>query len=169
MCERVVKVTPPHPVCYPVASYRVGLDVSIALEFRTTRTNGVLLTVSNQDKDGLGLEIVQGKVTNHKIVINFAATQGNRINQSESSHDSFSSQLLFHVDNGAGRITAEHAPDGAGFCDGLWHAVTATKLRHKLELEVDGRKSRAESPNARSSTCDTNDPIYVGGYPGMKP
>ncbi|XP_023808537.1 laminin subunit alpha-2 isoform X2 [Oryzias latipes] len=117
-----------------VASYRVGLDVSIALEFRTTRTNGVLLTVSNQDKDGLGLEIVQGK-------------------------------LLFHVDNGAGRITAEHAPDGAGFCDGLWHAVTATKLRHKLELEVDGRKSRAESPNARSSTCDTNDPIYVGGYP----
>uniref|UniRef100_A0A8C8DYG7 Basement membrane-specific heparan sulfate proteoglycan core protein n=1 Tax=Oryzias sinensis TaxID=183150 RepID=A0A8C8DYG7_9TELE len=117
-----------------VASYRVGLDVSIALEFRTTRTNGVLLTVSNQDKDGLGLEIVQGK-------------------------------LLFHVDNGAGRITAEHAPDGASFCDGLWHAVTATKLRHKLELEVDGRKSRAESPNARSSTCDTNDPIYVGGYP----
>uniref|UniRef100_A0A3P9JCB4 Laminin G domain-containing protein n=1 Tax=Oryzias latipes TaxID=8090 RepID=A0A3P9JCB4_ORYLA len=117
-----------------VASYRVGLDVSIALEFRTTRTNGVLMTVSNQDKDGLGLEIVQGK-------------------------------LLFHVDNGAGRITAEHAPDGAGFCDGLWHAVTATKLRHKLELEVDGRKSRAESPNARSSTCDTNDPIYVGGYP----
>uniref|UniRef100_A0A8C7Z5D4 Basement membrane-specific heparan sulfate proteoglycan core protein n=1 Tax=Oryzias sinensis TaxID=183150 RepID=A0A8C7Z5D4_9TELE len=113
---------------------QVGLDVSIALEFRTTRTNGVLLTVSNQDKDGLGLEIVQGK-------------------------------LLFHVDNGAGRITAEHAPDGASFCDGLWHAVTATKLRHKLELEVDGRKSRAESPNARSSTCDTNDPIYVGGYP----
>uniref|UniRef100_A0A8C7Z8U8 Basement membrane-specific heparan sulfate proteoglycan core protein n=1 Tax=Oryzias sinensis TaxID=183150 RepID=A0A8C7Z8U8_9TELE len=122
-----------------VASYRVGLDVSIALEFRTTRTNGVLLTVSNQDKDGLGLEIVQGK-------------------------------LLFHVDNGAGRITAEHAPDGASFCDGLWHAVTATKLRHKLELEVDGRKSRAESPNARSSTCDTNDPIYVGGYPdGVHP
>ncbi|KAF6732239.1 Laminin subunit alpha-2, partial [Oryzias melastigma] len=117
-----------------VASYRVGLDVSIALEFRTTRTNGVLLAVSDQDKDGLGLEIVQGK-------------------------------LLFHVDNGAGRITAEHAPEGADFCDGRWHAVTATKLRHKLELEVDGRKSRAESPNARSSTCDTNNPVYVGGYP----
>uniref|UniRef100_A0A3B3CR66 Laminin G domain-containing protein n=1 Tax=Oryzias melastigma TaxID=30732 RepID=A0A3B3CR66_ORYME len=117
-----------------MASYRVGLDVSIALEFRTTRTNGVLLAVSDQDKDGLGLEIVQGK-------------------------------LLFHVDNGAGRITAEHAPEGADFCDGRWHAVTATKLRHKLELEVDGRKSRAESPNARSSTCDTNNPVYVGGYP----
>lgn len=49
----------------PVASYRVGLDVSIAFEFRTSRTNGVLLAVSNQANDGLGLEIVQGKVQNN--------------------------------------------------------------------------------------------------------
>lgn len=47
-----------------VPSYRVGLDVSIALEFRTSRTNGVLLAISNQASDGLGLEIVQGKVHN---------------------------------------------------------------------------------------------------------
>ncbi|XP_072218688.1 laminin subunit alpha-2 [Leuresthes tenuis] len=117
-----------------VSSYRVGLDVLIALEFRTSRTSGVLLAISNQANDGLGLEIVQGK-------------------------------LLFHVDNGAGRITAEHEPEGEGFCDGQWHTVTANKLRHKVELVVDGRKSLAESPNARSNTCDTNDPIYVGGYP----
>ncbi|XP_070781481.1 laminin subunit alpha-2 [Enoplosus armatus] len=117
-----------------VSSYRVGLDVSIALEFRTSRTNGVLLAISNQANDGLGLEIVQGK-------------------------------LLFHVDNGAGRITAEHMPEGEGFCDGQWHSVTATKLRHRVELVVDGKQSQAESPNARSNTCDTNDPIYVGGYP----
>ncbi|KAM4522102.1 laminin subunit alpha-2 isoform 2-T2 [Odontesthes bonariensis] len=117
-----------------VSSYRVGLDVSIALEFRTSRTSGVLLAISNQANDGLGLEIVQGK-------------------------------LLFHVDNGAGRITVEHDPEGEGFCDGQWHTVTANKLRHRVELVVDGRKSQAESPNARSNTCDTNDPIYVGGYP----
>ncbi|XP_044024751.1 laminin subunit alpha-2 isoform X3 [Siniperca chuatsi] len=117
-----------------VSSYRVGLDVSIALEFRTSRTNGVLLAISNQANDGLGLEIVQGK-------------------------------LLFHVDNGAGRITAEHMPEGEGFCDGQWHSVTANKLRHRVELVVDGKQSQAESPNARSNTCDTNDPIYVGGYP----
>ncbi|KAM4529659.1 laminin subunit alpha-2 isoform 2-T2 [Fundulus diaphanus] len=117
-----------------VSSYRVGLDVSIALEFRTSKTSGVLLTVSNQDNDGLGLEIVDGK-------------------------------LLFHVDNGAGRVTAEHVPEGKSFCDGQWHSVTANKLRHKLELVVDGEKSQAQSPNARSNTCDTNDPIYVGGYP----
>uniref|UniRef100_A0A665URX2 Basement membrane-specific heparan sulfate proteoglycan core protein n=1 Tax=Echeneis naucrates TaxID=173247 RepID=A0A665URX2_ECHNA len=117
-----------------VSSYRVGLDVSIELEFRTSRTNGVLLAVSNQANDGLGLEIVQGK-------------------------------LFFHVDNGAGRITAEHVPEGEGFCDGQWHAVTANKLRHRVELVVDGKQSQAESPNTRSNTCDTNDPIYVGGYP----
>uniref|UniRef100_A0A672JPX2 Laminin G domain-containing protein n=1 Tax=Salarias fasciatus TaxID=181472 RepID=A0A672JPX2_SALFA len=117
-----------------VASYRVGLDVSIALEFRTSKTNGVLLAVSNQANDGLGLEIVDGK-------------------------------LLFHVDNGAGRFTAEHTPEGEGFCDGQWHSVTARKLRHRAELTVDGTQSQAESPNARSNTCDTNDPIYVGGYP----
>ncbi|XP_056437918.1 laminin subunit alpha-2 [Gadus chalcogrammus] len=117
-----------------VSTYRVGLDVSVALEFRTSRTNGVLLAISNQGNDGLGLEISQGKV-------------------------------LFHVDNGAGRITAEHAPGGAGLCDGQWHAVVAHKLRHRLELEVDGWKSQAESPHTRSNTCDTNDPVYVGGYP----
>ncbi|XP_056260714.1 laminin subunit alpha-2 isoform X6 [Seriola aureovittata] len=117
-----------------VSSYRVGLDVSIALEFRTSKTNGVLLAVSNQASDGLGLEIVQGT-------------------------------LFFHVDNGAGRITAEHTPEGEGFCDGQWHAITANKLRHRVELVVDGKQSQAESPNARSNTCDTNDPIYVGGYP----
>ena len=76
-------------------------------------------------------------------------------------------QLLFHVDNGAGRITAEHVPEGEGFCDGQWHSVTAKKLRHRVELVVDEKQSQAESPNARSNTCDTNDPIYVGGYPGM--
>ncbi|KAM9355578.1 laminin subunit alpha-2 [Pholidichthys leucotaenia] len=117
-----------------VPSYKVGLDVSISLEFRTSRTSGVLLAVSNQANDGLGLEIVHGK-------------------------------LLFHVDNGAGRITAEHMPEGEGFCDNQWHAITAKKLRHRLELVVDGKQSKAESPNVRSNTCDTNDPIYVGGYP----
>ncbi|KAK5616507.1 hypothetical protein CRENBAI_009395 [Crenichthys baileyi] len=117
-----------------VSSYRVGLEVSITFEFRTSKTSGVLLAVSNQGNDGLGLEIVEGK-------------------------------LLFHVDNGAGRITAEYMPEGRSFCDGQWHNVTANKLRHRLELVVDGEKIQAQSPNARSNTCDTNDPIYVGGYP----
>uniref|UniRef100_A0A8C7HQE2 Laminin subunit alpha 2 n=1 Tax=Oncorhynchus kisutch TaxID=8019 RepID=A0A8C7HQE2_ONCKI len=125
-----------------VGSYRVGLDVSLELEFRTSQSNGVLLGVSSQvdtKMEGLGIELHNGK-------------------------------LLFHVDNGAGRITAEYQPEvEAGLCDGQWHSVTAHKLRHRLEIIVDGRKEEAESPNARSNTADTNDPIYVGGYPeGLK-
>uniref|UniRef100_A0A4W5KBC8 Laminin subunit alpha 2 n=1 Tax=Hucho hucho TaxID=62062 RepID=A0A4W5KBC8_9TELE len=125
-----------------VGSYRVGLDVSLELEFRTSQSNGVLLAVSSQvdtKMEGLGIELHNGK-------------------------------LLFHVDNGAGRITAEYQPEvEAGLCDGQWHSVTAHKLRHRLEIIVDGRKEEAESPNARSNTADTNDPIYVGGYPeGLK-
>lgn len=38
------------------------MDISISFEFRTSKTNGVLLAVSNQASDGLGIEIVQGKV-----------------------------------------------------------------------------------------------------------
>lgn len=53
---------------FPVSSYRVGLDVSIALEFRTSRTNGVLLTVSSQTNQGLGLEIVEGKVLHESFL-----------------------------------------------------------------------------------------------------
>lgn len=47
---------------FVVPSYRVGLDVSISFEFRTSRTNGVVLAISNKDSDGLGIEIVDGKV-----------------------------------------------------------------------------------------------------------
>uniref|UniRef100_A0A3Q3L5T1 Laminin subunit alpha-2 n=1 Tax=Mastacembelus armatus TaxID=205130 RepID=A0A3Q3L5T1_9TELE len=115
-----------------IGNYRYTLaTLSITLEFRTTRTNGVLLTISNQANSGLGLEI-----------------------------------LLFHVNNGAGQITAMHTPEGEGFCDGQWHSVTAHKIRHRVELVVDGKQSQAESPFVRSNVCDTNDPIYVGGYPG---
>uniref|UniRef100_A0A8C9W1A7 Basement membrane-specific heparan sulfate proteoglycan core protein n=1 Tax=Scleropages formosus TaxID=113540 RepID=A0A8C9W1A7_SCLFO len=122
-----------------VGSYRVGTDVSIQLEFRTSQSNGVLLGVSSQKMDGLGVELHNG-------------------------------QLLFHADNGLGRVTAVHQPDTeAALCDGQWHSVTAHKLKHRLQLIVDGRESAAESPHVKSTSADTNDPVYVGGYPeGLK-
>lgn len=49
-------------LCLQVSSYRVGLDIAISFEFRTSKPNGVMLAVSNQASDGLGIEIVQGKV-----------------------------------------------------------------------------------------------------------
>lgn len=73
-------------------------------------------------------------------------------------------QLLFHADNGVGRVTA--ISKGVELCDGQWHSITAHKLKHRLELIVDGKKSEAASPDASSASADTNDPVYVGGYPG---
>lgn len=41
----------------------MGLDLLIELEFRTTRTTGVLLGISSQKMDGLGIELVDEKVS----------------------------------------------------------------------------------------------------------
>ncbi|XP_058133366.1 laminin subunit alpha-1 isoform X2 [Dasypus novemcinctus] len=119
--------------------YKVRSDVNITLEFRTSSVNGVLLGISSAKVDAIGLEIVNGK-------------------------------LLFHVNNGAGRITATYEPKDANtLCDGKWHTLQAIKSKHRVALVVDGHVVQAESPHTQSTSADTNNPIYVGGYPaGVK-
>ncbi|XP_006891492.1 PREDICTED: laminin subunit alpha-1 [Elephantulus edwardii] len=115
--------------------YKVRSDVNISLEFRTSAPNGVLLGISSAKVDAIGLEIVSGK-------------------------------LLFHVNNGAGRITATYEPRAPStLCDGKWHALQANKSKHRVVLIVDGNAVHAESPHIQSTSADTNNPIYVGGYP----
>ncbi|XP_055466158.1 laminin subunit alpha-1 [Psammomys obesus] len=115
--------------------YKVRLDLNITLEFRTSSKNGILLGISSAKVDAIGLEIVDGKV-------------------------------LFHVNNGAGRITATYEPRAPRtLCDGEWHTLQAHKSKHCLVLTVDGNAVRAESPHSHSTSADTNDPIFVGGYP----
>ncbi|XP_051046860.1 laminin subunit alpha-1 [Phodopus roborovskii] len=117
--------------------YRVRLDLNITLEFRTSSENGVLLGISSAKVDAIGLEIVDGKV-------------------------------LFHVNNGAGRITATYEPRASrNLCDGKWHTLQAQKSKHRVVLTVDGNAVHAESPHIHSTSADTNDPIYVGGYPAQ--
>ncbi|ETE64643.1 Laminin subunit alpha-2, partial [Ophiophagus hannah] len=122
-----------------VGAYKVGLDLQVEFEFRTTRTNGVLLGISSQKMDGLGIELVDENV-------------------------------MFHVDNGAGRFSAiyETAIPGS-LCDGRWHRVVAHKIKHRLMLTVDDQHVEGISPNAASTSAETNDPVFVGGYPdGLK-
>ncbi|RMC15554.1 hypothetical protein DUI87_07750 [Hirundo rustica rustica] len=115
--------------------YKVRSDVNITLEFRTTAVHGVLLGVSSAKVDAIGLEIVHGKV-------------------------------LFHVNNGAGRITATYEPRGTNsLCDGKWHKLQANKSKHHISLIIDGNLVHAENPYIQSTSADTNNPIYVGGYP----
>uniref|UniRef100_A0A8D2DDJ7 Laminin G domain-containing protein n=1 Tax=Sciurus vulgaris TaxID=55149 RepID=A0A8D2DDJ7_SCIVU len=115
--------------------YKVRSDLNITLEFRTSSENGVLLGISSAKVDAIGLEIVSGK-------------------------------LLFHVNNGAGRITATYEPRAARtLCDGKWHTLQANKSKHRVILIVDGNAVSAESLHTQSTSADTNNPIYVGGYP----
>uniref|UniRef100_A0A4X2L7R5 Laminin subunit alpha-1 n=1 Tax=Vombatus ursinus TaxID=29139 RepID=A0A4X2L7R5_VOMUR len=115
--------------------YKVRSDVNITLEFRTTAMNGVLLGISSAKVDAIGIEMVNGKVS-------------------------------FHVNNGAGRITATYEPKSASsLCDGKWHKLQAHKSKHRIVLVVDGKAIPAESPHSQSTSADTNNPIYVGGYP----
>lgn len=118
-----------------VDGFKVGLDLLVEFEFRTTRTTGVLLGISSQKMDGMGLEMIDEK-------------------------------LMFHVDNGAGRFTAIYDAGIPGhLCDGQWHKVTANKIKHHIELTVDGNQVEAQSPNRASTSADTNDPVFVGGFP----
>lgn len=42
--------------------YKVGMNVKVDLEFRTTALNGVLLGVSSTKVDAIGLELINGQV-----------------------------------------------------------------------------------------------------------
>nr|XP_033789904.1 laminin subunit alpha-1 [Geotrypetes seraphini] len=115
--------------------YKVRSDVNITFEFRTTAMNGVLLGISSAKVDAIGLEIVNNKV-------------------------------MFHVNNGAGRITVSSVPSGSRIlCDGKWHKLEVNKSKHHIALTVDGNTVQAVNPHAQSTSADTNNPIYVGGYP----
>ncbi|CAH6778160.1 Lama2 [Phodopus roborovskii] len=118
-----------------VGGFKVGLDLLVEFEFRTTRPTGVLLGISSQKMDGMGIEMIDEK-------------------------------LMFHVDNGAGRFTAVYDAGIPGhMCNGQWHKVTAKKIKNHLELVVDGNQVDAQSPNSASTSADTNDPVFVGGFP----
>lgn len=45
-----------------MSTYRVGNDVTVEMEFRTSRSTGVLLGISSQIMDGFGIELVSGRV-----------------------------------------------------------------------------------------------------------
>ncbi|XP_048872059.1 laminin subunit alpha-1-like isoform X2 [Brienomyrus brachyistius] len=115
--------------------YKVGMNVKVDLEFRTTALNGVLLGVSSTKADAIGLELING-------------------------------QVRFHVNNGAGLISAAYDPEEPGqLCDGHWHTVTANKSKHGVSLTVDGVTVHSENPHLRATSVDSNNPVYVGGFP----
>uniref|UniRef100_A0A8C4R810 Laminin G domain-containing protein n=1 Tax=Eptatretus burgeri TaxID=7764 RepID=A0A8C4R810_EPTBU len=73
-------------------------------------------------------------------------------------------KLVFQADNGPGAFTAisEALPL---LCDGRWHTVVASKQKHQLFLNVDGSRTEATSSVPQSTAVDTNNPVFIGGFP----
>ncbi|XP_076577630.1 laminin subunit alpha-1 [Chaetodon auriga] len=116
--------------------YKVGSDVSVSLEFRTSQSEGVFLGISSAKVDAIGLEMING-------------------------------QVVFNVNNGAGRVSVRSV--GQMLCDGRWHRLLARKTKHTLSLTVNGRSYTIPNPYPQSTSAETNNPVYLGGYPaGVK-
>ncbi|XP_030253759.1 laminin subunit alpha-1 isoform X2 [Sparus aurata] len=116
--------------------YKVGSDVSVSLEFRSSQSEGVFLGISSAKVDAIGLEMING-------------------------------QVVFNVNNGAGRVSVRSM--GQLLCDGRWHRLLARKTKHALSLSVDGRSYTTPNPYPQSTSAETNNPVYLGGYPaGVK-
>ncbi|XP_061877295.1 laminin subunit alpha-1 isoform X1 [Entelurus aequoreus] len=112
--------------------YKVGSDVSVSMDFRTSQSEGVLLGISSAKVDAIGLEIIKG-------------------------------QVFFNVNNGAGRVTVRSV--SLTLCDGRWHHLLAKKTKHTLSLSIDGRSNAITNPYPQSTSAETNNPVYLGGYP----
>uniref|UniRef100_A0A3Q3QS66 Laminin G domain-containing protein n=2 Tax=Monopterus albus TaxID=43700 RepID=A0A3Q3QS66_MONAL len=116
--------------------YKVGSDVSVSLEFRTSQSEGVFLGISSAKVDAIGLEMISG-------------------------------QVVFNMNNGAGRVSVRSV--GQMLCDRRWHYLHARKTKHTLSLSVDGRSYTTPNPYPQSTSAETNNPVYLGGYPaGVK-
>lgn len=68
------------------------------------------------------------------------------------------------MNNGAGRVIVRSI--GQMLCDGQWHRVLARKTKHSLSLKVDGRSYTTPNPYPQSTSAETKNPVYLGGYPG---
>ncbi|KAM4605993.1 laminin subunit alpha-1 [Polymixia lowei] len=112
--------------------FKVGSDMSVSLEFRTSQSDAVLLGISSAKVDAIGLEILNG-------------------------------QVAFHVNNGAGRVSVLSG-SGLWVCDGHWHHLVARKTKHSLSVSVDGQTSMTQNPYPQSTSAETNNPVYLGGY-----
>ncbi|TDG95841.1 hypothetical protein EPR50_G00244710 [Perca flavescens] len=112
--------------------YKVGSDVSVSLEFRTSQSDGVFLGISSAKVDAIGLEMING-------------------------------QVVFNVNNGAGRVSVRSI--GPLLCDARWHRLLARKSKHSLSLSIDGRSYSTPNPYPQSTSAETNNPVYLGGFP----
>ncbi|KAL6097440.1 lama1 [Pungitius sinensis] len=72
-------------------------------------------------------------------------------------------QVVFNVNNGAGRVSVRSV--GHKLCDGEWHRLLARKTKHTVSLSVDGQSFTTSNPYPQSTSAETKNPVYLGGFP----
>ncbi|XP_078599139.1 laminin subunit alpha-2-like isoform X15 [Branchiostoma floridae x Branchiostoma japonicum] len=139
-------------------SYHVGQDMEVVFEFRTSQREALLLSVSSERPDALAIELKDGKIT-------LRANNGPGVIQP--------SDITFRVDNGPAPFEVTYDPEVHGqqdsnkfsLCDMKFHKVEARKVKNILEVVVDGNEVPPATSQQASTSADTKNPLYIGGYP----
>ncbi|XKL59833.1 hypothetical protein PGB90_000849 [Kerria lacca] len=74
--------------------------------------------------------------------------------------------IKFTVENGNGPVSNTFKPPSPYyFCDNQWHRVMAVKNKNVVILKVDEQQTPISMDSGVNTATDTNNPLYVGGYP----
>lgn len=125
-------------------NFNLGYKSDIELEFKTTRLNGILLSIANGsdfEAPSLSVELHNG-------------------------------QIIASVDIGNGPFRAVKAFDSKyDMCDGRWHVVKLQYAKSSVTLKVDKYEAVYGLSEKESHKIDsfTQSPLYIGGLPGKNP
>ncbi|XP_053394147.1 laminin subunit alpha-2-like isoform X2 [Mercenaria mercenaria] len=116
--------------------FEVGGKFMTEFEFRTSKPEGILATVSNPDGgEALTLQLHQG-------------------------------QVKLNVINSGGQVmTATSYSSAFNLCDNEWHKIRASLKRNNVTVEVDDRVSFSDSGSDDIVVTATSAPLYLGGKP----
>jgi len=120
------------------SAYRVGTDMEIYLQFKTSSPNGVLLNVEEPRNDLISLELIQGDVV-------FRADNGGGM-----------FEVVYSSSNSCNECKQN-------LCDGKWHSIMARKSQRKLVLQVDEDEEIEVISTHHQTAADTWNPLFIGG------
>ncbi|KAJ8306050.1 hypothetical protein KUTeg_016595 [Tegillarca granosa] len=120
-------------------NFKVGDGLTINLEFRTNKQNGIFLTISDPGGfPAMTLELHNGKV---KMSV-------------RSSEDKF---------------TAETVNDPYLLCDNKWHKIQASVIKNVVSVVVDDLENAYGSSGGSQRFSETNSQLFLGGFPSAIP
>ena len=124
---------------------KIASDFSIRLDFKTSRRDGVLVSISHSEDSALALELYDGQVRpgllRFACFIHFTTLGSTFLATAWCWHVVFNLlvcrlQLKFTAVNGGGRFSAVSEECEHCLCDDRWHSVTAQLIKNIVILQV---------------------------------